>query len=64
MGEFVHADATAGAPRPADAILTWSPVRPWRDVMVAGRWVIQGHRHQQTATIAQDFGQAMAELWA
>ena len=26
MGEFVHADATAGAPRPADAILTWSPV--------------------------------------
>ena len=33
MGEFVHADATAGAPRPADAILTWSPApsRPWRD---------------------------------
>lgn len=31
MGEFVHADATAGAPRPADAILTWNPVRPWRD---------------------------------
>ncbi|HEY6087334.1 MAG TPA: formimidoylglutamate deiminase [Burkholderiaceae bacterium] len=47
-----------------DAMVFSSPVRPWRDVMVAGRWVIQGHRHQQTATIAQDFGQAMAELWA
>jgi len=47
-----------------DAMVFSSPVRDWRDVMVAGRWVIQGHRHQQAAAIAHDFSQAMAELWA
>jgi hypothetical protein len=37
MGEFVHADATAGAPRAADAILTWTSAqtRAWRDDVAA-----------------------------
>ena len=58
--------ATLGVPnvRWLDAMVFSSPARPWRDVMVAGRWIIRGHRHQQADTIAQDFREAMAELWA
>ena len=46
-----------------DALVFSSPARPWRDVMVAGRWVLRGHRHPQAATIAQRFATAMHELW-
>jgi formimidoylglutamate deiminase len=28
-----------------DALVFSSPTRPWRDVLVAGRWVIRNHRH-------------------
>jgi formimidoylglutamate deiminase len=58
--------ATLGVPnaRWLDAMVFSSPARPWHDVMVGGRWVIQGCRHQQAETIARDFSQAMAELWA
>jgi formimidoylglutamate deiminase len=33
------------ASRWLDALVFSSPTRPWRDVMVAGRWVIREHRH-------------------
>jgi formimidoylglutamate deiminase len=58
--------ATLGVPsaRWLDAMVFSSPVRPWRDVMVGGRWIIRGHRHPQAETIAREFSQAMAELWA
>jgi len=47
-----------------DALVFSSPVRPWRDVMVAGRWVIRGHQHGQGRAIAAAFSAAMAQLWA
>ena len=58
--------ATLGVPnaRWLDAMVFSSPGRPWRDVMVAGRWIIRHHCHRQAETIAQDFSQAMSELWA
>ena len=57
--------ATLGLPasRWLDAMVFSSPARPWRDVMVAGRWVVQAHQHAQGAVIAQHFRQAMGQLW-
>ncbi len=52
------------ASRTLDALVFSSPGQPWRDVMVAGRWVIQGHRHAQAEAIADAFSAAMAEVWA
>ncbi|MBL8352754.1 MAG: formimidoylglutamate deiminase [Burkholderiaceae bacterium] len=46
-----------------DAQVFSSPVRPWRDVMVAGRWVIEDHHHPQQDVIARRFEAAMAGLW-
>jgi len=46
-----------------DALVFSSPGRPWRDVMVAGRWVIRDHRHAQAAAIADAFTTAMKQLW-
>jgi len=43
-----------------DALVFSSPSRPWRDVMVAGRWVMRNHRHG--AEVAQAFKAAMTEL--
>jgi formimidoylglutamate deiminase len=45
-----------------DALVFSSPGRPWRDVMVAGRWVIRDHRHARGSAIAAAFGAAMAHL--
>lgn len=45
-----------------DALVYSSPGRPWRDVMVAGRWVVRDHRHARTGTIASAFKATMAEL--
>lgn len=57
--------ATLGVPAPhgLDAMVFSSPVRPWRDVMVAGRWVIRNHAHGQGPRIAGEFTRAMAGLW-
>ena len=57
--------ATLGTPvgRWLDTMVFTSPVRPWRDVMVAGRWVIRDHAHAQGTRIAGDFSQAMTALW-
>lgn len=43
-----------------DALVFSSPSRPWRDVMVCGRWVVRDHRHDVDA--AQAFGAAMLAL--
>jgi formimidoylglutamate deiminase len=43
-----------------DALVFSSPSRPWRDVMVAGRWVVRDHHHD--AEGAQAFKVAMLEL--
>jgi formimidoylglutamate deiminase len=45
-----------------DAIVFSSPAQPWRDVMVAGSWVIRGHRHARAEPIAGAFAEAMATL--
>jgi formimidoylglutamate deiminase len=47
-----------------DALVFSSPGRPWRDVMVAGRWALRGHHHAQAAHIGAAFAQAMQGLWA
>ena len=56
---------TLGIPpeRWLDAQVFSSPVRPWQAVMVAGRWVIRGHRHPQQGAIAKRFEAAMSALW-
>lgn len=43
-----------------DALVFSSPSRPWRDVMVSGRWVVRNHRHH--AEGAQAFQAAMFSL--
>ncbi|MDP9198787.1 MAG: formimidoylglutamate deiminase [Pseudomonadota bacterium] len=43
-----------------DALVFSSPNRPWRDVLVAGRWVVCNHHHDAGA--ASGFQSAMSEL--
>ena len=45
-----------------DALLFSSPGSPWREAMVAGRWVIREHRHAHAEAIARRFETAMYEL--
>ena len=51
------------ADRLLDALVFSSPGRPWRDVMVAGRWVISGHRHASKEATARRFEAAMQAIW-
>jgi formimidoylglutamate deiminase len=51
------------ASRMLDALVFSSPGRPWRDVMVAGRWVVQDHRRPGAFDVADRFEAAMRELW-
>jgi formimidoylglutamate deiminase len=46
-----------------DALVFSSPGRPWRDVMVAGRWQVRDHVHPAAGRVAERFGRAMGELW-
>ena len=46
-----------------DALVFSSPGRPWRDVMVGGRWVIRDHRHAHGDARSAAFSAAMAQLW-
>ena len=46
-----------------DALVFSSPGRPWRDVMVAGRWALRNHHHARVQRIGADFAQAMRGLW-
>jgi formimidoylglutamate deiminase len=45
-----------------DAIVFSSPARPWRDVMVAGGWVVQGHAHRRAGAVGSDAETALATL--
>ncbi len=58
-------EAALGMPRDAllDALVFAGAARPWRDVMVAGRWVLREHQHAEGAAIAARFTQAMQTLW-
>ena len=47
-----------------DALVFTSPGRPWRDVMVAGRFVFSNHHHAASAAIAARFEAVMHELWS
>jgi len=47
-----------------DALVFSSPGRPWRDVLVAGRWALRNHHHPQVQGISARFAQAMSTLWA
>jgi len=46
-----------------DVLMFSSPIRPFRDVLVAGRWVSRNHRSEHGAAIAQRFAAAMQALW-
>lgn len=52
-----------GAEHLLDALVFSTPTRPWRDVIVGGRFVVQDHRHAQAPAIAARFADVMAELW-
>jgi formimidoylglutamate deiminase len=58
-------DAVLGVPAAQliDALVFSSPGRPWRDVMVAGRFVVQDHRHEKATRVASQFEAAMQQLW-
>jgi len=47
-----------------DAMVFSSPNRPFRDVLVAGRWVTRNHQTPHAARIAQRFVATMQELWS
>jgi formimidoylglutamate deiminase len=49
--------------RRLDALVFSAPGRSFRDVMVAGHWVLRDHRHPQAAAIGRRFAEAMAEVW-
>jgi formimidoylglutamate deiminase len=52
------------AERQLDALVFSSPGRPFRDVMVAGRWALRDHRPTRAADTAARFASAMHQLWA
>jgi len=58
------ADALLGvaAERSLDALVFSGPSAPWRDVMVAGRWVVRDGVHAAAPAIAARFVAAMREL--
>jgi len=47
-----------------DTLVFSSPGRPWRDVMVAGQFVVHEHRHEGAALLATKFVDAMQQLWS
>ncbi len=46
-----------------DAMVFSSPARLWREVMVAGRWVVRDHASVAGPEAASNFKQAMHDLW-
>jgi len=59
-------DALLGVPaeHTLDALVFSSAARPWRDVMVAGRWAVSDHRTVADAeATARHFERAMEQLW-
>ncbi len=58
-------EATLGIPGDSllDALVFAGAARPWRDVMVAGRWALREHHHADGAAVAARFERAMHKLW-
>ena len=56
--------ALCGVPvqRLLDALVFAAPARPFRDVMVAGRWRIREHHHEAEAQAAQAFASTLQTL--
>ncbi len=50
--------------RALDALVFSSPSSPWREVMVAGRWVIEGGAHAAARAIGERFAAALSDLAA
>ncbi len=46
-----------------DALVFSSPVRPFRDTLIAGRWITRNHQSPIAATIGKQFTQAMQQIW-
>jgi formimidoylglutamate deiminase len=46
-----------------DALVFSSPTRPFRDTMIAGRWITRNHHAASAAAMAQRFAHAMREIW-
>jgi formimidoylglutamate deiminase len=46
-----------------DALVFSSPARPFRDVLVDGRWVVREHRQPAAAAVGRAFEAAMRGLW-
>jgi formimidoylglutamate deiminase len=57
--------ALLGVPpaRLLDTLVFSSPARPWRDVMVAGRWIVREHRNPGAPASAARFEAAMQAIW-
>jgi formimidoylglutamate deiminase len=51
------------AERTLDALVFSAPGGPFRDVMVAGRWILRDGRHREADAIARRFEAAMRSLW-
>lgn len=47
-----------------DAVVFTGPPSPWRDVLVAGRWVVTNGRHPAAEETAAAFAAAMREVWS
>lgn len=46
-----------------DALVFSSPGRPWQEVMVAGRWVVQARHAHSTGPTSARFADVMNRLW-
>jgi len=46
-----------------DALAFSSPIRPFRDTLIAGRWVTRNHHTDRAASIAGRFVDAMQQIW-
>ena len=46
-----------------DALVFAGAARPWRDVMVAGHWVLREHQHAQGAAVAARFCARSPPAW-
>jgi formimidoylglutamate deiminase len=64
VADTAEASPLLGVPpeRLLDALVFSSPGRPWRDVLVAGRWVIREHGHPVRDRIARRFEDAMHSI--
>lgn len=46
-----------------DALMFSSPLRPFRDVLIAGHWVCRAHRSEVAPAVGARFVEAMGEIW-